>query len=213
MKTYRAYLFDADGTLFDTTEMIFQCFKYSCKKYGNLSVTRKQVFKNIGLPLKIQFECLFGALSNERTEELIKAHMEYQLKIFKKYLRLFPGVAETLKMLKNNEKKLAIVTSRRMESLLIFLKDTNIFNLFNILITPESTEKHKPLPEPALEALKQLNCKNSESLFIGDATFDIECGKNAGMDTAFVSWSKNPPSSLNLKPTYILNDIYDLAKL
>jgi len=211
MRDYTAYLFDADGTLFDTTEMIYQCFKYTCKLFGNISVTRDQVFKNIGIPLKTQFEYFFGTLSNDHAEKIMKTHMEYQLSIFKKYLCLFPGVAETIQLLNKNGKKLAVVTSRRMDSLTIYLKYTNIYHLFDVLITPESTEKHKPLPEPAFEALKQLNCKNSEALFIGDATFDIECGERAGMDTAFVAWSKNTPSSLTVKPTYIVSDIRELV--
>ena len=213
MKDYSAYLFDADGTLFDTVEMIFQCYKYTCKKFGNLSITRELVFKNIGIPLKNQFEYFFDTLSDEKAEEVIKAYMDYQLKIFKEYLCLFPGVSEILHILKKKGKKLAIVTSRRIESLIIYLEHTNILDLFDVLVTPESTEKHKPLPEPASEALKQLNCKNRESLFIGDATFDIECGKNAGMDTAFVAWSKNTQSSLKFEPTYILNDMCDLVNL
>ncbi len=212
MKSYQAYLFDADGTLFDTTEMIYLCFEYTCKKYANLQVKRGQVFSNIGIPLRKQLEIFLGPQSDEKASEIQKTHMEFQLSIYKKHLRLFPGVANVLSQLKNAGKKLAIVTSRRKKTLTLYLKHTNIFNFFNVFITPESTEKHKPDAEPALEALKQLHCKATETLFIGDAIFDIKSGEKAGIDTALILWSKKDISSFKTKPTYILKNLNTLVK-
>ncbi len=211
MKQYAAYLFDGDGTLYDTAEMIYQCFSYSCKKFGNIEVAREAVFSNIGLPLRPQLEHFLGPLSDDRATEILKAHMAYQLTIYRDHVFLFPGVAETLARLKNNDKKLAVVTSRRTKTLTLYLKHTAIYHLFDAFITPESTEKHKPDPQPALEALRQLDCSAAETLFVGDAVFDIACGSKAGTDTAFVAWSHIPITSLPMKPTYILNGMGELA--
>lgn len=210
MKHYNAYLFDADGTLFDTTELIYQCFLYTCKKFGNIDVSRREVFSNIGIPLRPQLEHFLGKLSNEKEEEVVKAHMDFQLSIYKDHLRLFPQVKEILTQLKENDKKMAVVTSRKIFTLTLYLKQTDIYNFFDTLITPELTEKHKPEPEPALEALKQLSCVPSETLFVGDAVFDIECGQRAGTDTAFVTWSQTDVSSLSVKPTYIIDSMDEL---
>lgn len=211
MKSYSAYLFDADGTLFDTTEMIYQCFLFTCAKYGNPNVTREQVFANIGIPLKPQLEHFLGPLSSSLEVDVIKTHMDYQLSIYKDFLRLFPGTAETLKRLKSMNKRLAVVTSRKMYTLQLYLEHTHIAVYFDVLVTPESTQNHKPHPEPALQAVKMLHCPVKESLFIGDAVFDMECGSCAGMDTAFVIWSKNTLSSLTQKPTYCLQTMSELT--
>ncbi len=212
MKQYAAYLFDGDGTLYDTAEMIYKCFFYSCKKFGDIEVTREAVFSNIGLPLRPQLEHFLGPLSDDQATEILKAHMAYQLTIYRDHVILFPHVAETLNQLKNNGKKLAVVTSRRTKTLTLYLKHTAIYNLFDAFITPESTEKHKPDPQPALEAIRQLDCAASETLFVGDAVFDIFCGSKAGTDTAFVAWSHIPIPSLSMKPTYILNDMGELVE-
>jgi pyrophosphatase PpaX len=210
MKQYKAYLFDADGTLFDTTELIYQCFLYSCKKYGDIDVSREAVFSNIGIPLRPQLEHFLGKMSDYKEEEIVKAHMDYQLKIYQEHLRLFPGVKKTLVHLKDTGKKMAVVTSRKQYTLTLYLKQTAIYHYFDALITPELTKKHKPEPEPALEALKQLNCAPSETLFVGDAIFDIECGERAGMDTAFVTWSQIDAESLSIKPTYVIDSMNEL---
>lgn len=210
MKSYSAYLFDCDGTLIDTTELIYQCFLYSCKKYGDLEVKREDVFSNIGILLRNQLIHFLGPLSEENLSEITKAHMDYQLKIYKDYLHLFPEVAETLSQLKDNGKKLAVVTSRKTFTLNLYLKHTGILQYFDTLITPELTDKHKPDPEPALEALKQLSCPAEETLFVGDSIYDIECGAGTGMDTAFVTWSRINPDSLSIKPTFIINEMKEL---
>ena len=213
MKSYTAYLFDCDGTLIDTTELIYQCFVYSCKKYGDLEVTREEVFANIGIPLRNQLVHFLGPASDEKLSEITKAHMDYQLKIYEDYLGLFPGVTETLSQLKANEKKLGVVTSRKTFTLNLYFKHTGILQFFDTLITPELTEKHKPSPEPALEALKRLSCSAEETLFVGDSIYDIECGVKAGMDTAFVTWSRIDPDSLTIKPAYIINEMNELLKI
>lgn len=210
MKPYSAYLFDGDGTLLDTAEMIYKCFVYTCKKYADLDITREQVFSNIGIPLRPQIESFLGPLSDEKADEIKKVHMEYQLSIYKDYMRLFPGVAETLSQLKNKGEKLAVVTSRRRYTLGLYLNYTGIFHFFDALITPESTVRHKPEPEPALEAAKQLQCSVTETLFVGDSTFDIECGAKAGMDTAFVAWSHINTSSMTIQPMYIIKNMTEL---
>jgi len=211
MKDYTYYLFDADGTLFDTTELICQCFTYSLEKYGNMKKPKEELIKSIGMTLRSQFELHLGPLSNEWYDEIQQEHMRFQLSIYKDYLGAFPGVKQGLEILKKRNKRLAIVTSRKINSLSIFLKETEIFDYFEVIITPDETEKHKPEPEPALKAMSILGATNKQSVFIGDSLFDIQCGTNAGIDTAFVTYSKTKSDQLAIKPTYLINSFEDLC--
>lgn len=210
MKDYEYYLFDADGTLIDTTELIYRCFRYSCKKFGGFDVERERVVGNIGLPLRAQLELYLGRLSDERAEEIQDAHMKHQMTIYPDYLRLFETVEAGLKLLKSRNKTLAVVTSRRMKSLELYLTETGIREYFDVLVTPEMTEKHKPDPAPAEKALELLNADAHAALFIGDAEFDIACGKGAGTDTAFVTWSNNDRSELKTMPTWFIDSLEQL---
>lgn len=211
MKKYNYYLFDADGTIIDTAELIWKCFENTARIIGNVPIEKATVMGHIGLTLRDQMSVYFGKIPDTTFEEYRKIHMDYQLKIYKEYLRLYDGVSETLSMLKTAGKKCAVVTSRFRHSVDLYLRDLGINSYFDAIITPESTEHHKPHAEPALKALQMIEGNTSEAIFIGDATFDIECGTNAGIDTAFVEWSMNDRTSLRVQPTYYLKTMADLC--
>lgn len=208
-KEYKYYLFDADGTLFDTTAMIINCFRNTAKTYGLPIPDEKEIISNIGMTLRMQMEQYFGKLSDTRFADYRAAHMAHQHTIYRDYLRLCPGVKEALRYLSEKDKVCAVVTSRMPQTLTVYLKETGIYNYFSVLITPEDTDKHKPEPEPALEALRHLGAKPEQALFIGDSLFDIECGSRAGIDTAFVTWSHNNPDVFPVKPTWSIDDMRD----
>ncbi len=211
MKQYRYYLFDADGTLFDTTGMICSCFKHTAEFLGSAPLSDTQIISNIGLTLRDQMEVYFGKMTDQKFESIRKYHMDYQLSIYRQYLRLFPGVGEGLKELKEGGKRCAVVTSRMKNTLELYLSETGILQFFEYLVTPEDTTRHKPEPDPAIKALELLGGRPEEALFVGDSIYDIECGKNAGTDTAFVKWSLTEISDLTIKPTHIISDMRELC--
>ncbi len=210
MKEYSCYLFDADGTLFDTAELIYQSFLYSCKKYGDRTIGRPEVYSSIGLTLRTQFERYLGPQDPDVMDTIVTDHMDYQLSIYTRYLKAFPGVVEALADLRSRNKKMGIVTSRKMQSLGLYLKETGMYDFFDVLVTPDETEKHKPNPEPVEKALELLGADPGESVYIGDAVFDIECGRNAGVDTVFVSWSLTGVDTLSVEATYVIDRMEQL---
>jgi pyrophosphatase PpaX len=213
MKNYDFFLFDADGTIIDTMELIYRCFAYTCKKFANKNVSRSEVQKNVGLTLRDQMECYFGPMSPEYFEAVQKEHMAFQLAHYLEHLAAFPTVAEGLADLCAAGKHNAIVTSRKLNTLDLYLKKTGLYGFFEVFVTPETTQKHKPDPEPALAALSLLNANKNKTLFVGDSDFDILCASRAGLDSAFVAWSVNDPKELTVAPTYIIDDFRRLSKL
>jgi pyrophosphatase PpaX len=211
-KRYSAFLFDADGTLIDTVGLIVRCFQHTFSVFGGPNVPVRDIERNVGFPLREQMELYFGPLSDERFDELAKEHMDFQLKNYPEHLRIFPGVAEGLALLREAGKQLAVVTARRRFTLELYLKETRIFDFFQAIVTLENTPRSKPDPDPAFEALRLLEAKVDEALFIGDSRFDIECAKNAGMDSAFVKWSYNDLSEMEVQPTFCIDDVRDLVK-
>jgi pyrophosphatase PpaX len=123
----------------------------------------------------------------------------------------FPHVIETLEILKNAGKKLAIVTSRRRFSMEKILEFTNTAKYFDVLVTPEDTTKHKPDAEPALRAMSLLGADKTGTVFTGDALYDICSGAGAGIDTIFVNWSHAPLSSLPVPPTWAIDSLKELT--
>ncbi len=210
MKDYDAYLFDADGTIIDTREMINAAYMRMAEALGE-TVTRERVQATIGLPVDAQLRELLG---RDRDDALYergrKIYTDSLMRNYRADLAAFPGVADGLRSLRAKGKKLAVVTSRRLESLEPFLAAVGLDGYFELLVTPEHTERHKPDPEPALYAMNRLGARPERCVFVGDATFDIECGRAAGMDTVLVSWGM-PCDDWKVKPDYIIGDLSELA--
>ena len=213
MKCYDYYLFDADGTLLDSAELIYQSFAYACQQFANYPLTRAQVHEHVGLSVRTLIERYLGPLGDEKYATIYQAQLEFQLQTYRQYLRLFPGVLPTLHTLKLQGKHLAIVSARRQDTLLPYLRETGIYEYFEAIISPEFMNgTNKPDPAPAFKALEFMNGTPEHSLFVGDVPADIECGQRAGMDTAFVAWSHYAPGDLSHRPTLILKDMFDLAR-
>ena len=191
--------------------MIVQCFRNTSRVYGLPLPDREGIVGNIGMTLRKQMECYFGKLSDDLFNEYRKTHMAFQLKIYREHLQLCPGVTDALQFLHERRKPCAVVTSRMPETLTVYLRETGIYHYFSALITPQSTARHKPDPEPVLEALKRLDGVPEQTLFTGDSAFDIECGNRAGVATAFVTWSHNPVELLSQTPDYYFSDMRDLS--
>ena len=209
MKQYEYYLFDADGTLFNTVDLICESFNHIAKKYTGTIPPREQLVASIGSPLVYQIRDFLG--KELAREEILQEYLDFQLSILEEKVTVFPGVANTLATLKERGKRLAIVTSRRKFSLGRILACTGLQDCFEVLITPDLTVKHKPDPEPVEKALELLAAKQAQTVFIGDAMFDISSGAAAGVDTVFVKWSQSTVTSLPVAPTWVIDRMQELV--
>lgn len=209
MREYNYYLFDGDGTLFDTVDLICQCYQHVANQFIGKSLDVNSIISGIGAPLVTMLGKQLGGEVN--IEEALVEYQNYQDKILADKVTLFPGVKETLHALQSQDRKLAIVTSRRRPSLEIILSATGVSKYFEVLVTPEDTTSHKPDAAPVLKALSLLHARTEETLFVGDAYYDVNSGIAAGVDTAFVNWSHTPVTSLPKPPTWVINEMHELA--
>ena len=211
MKSYAAYLFDADGTIIDTREMIYRSFLRMGEVMGMELPDRAFIEATIGLPVSVQVPLLLGEGRGEDCyARAIRAYGDYMLENYRSFLATFPGVREGLAELAAAGKKLAVVTSHRRKSLDLFLSELDLDRYFSRKITPEDTKKTKPDPEPALLAMRLLGAEPGETVFVGDAEFDIRCGKAAGTDAAFVVWGGMDPSGWPVRPDFTAREFSDL---
>ncbi|MBN2653022.1 MAG: HAD-IA family hydrolase [Spirochaetales bacterium] len=205
------YLFDADGTLVDTRDLIFECFKFSLRDRKLINpLTRANLDHMIGIPYRTQLEYYLGRLTDLQYAEIRDEHIVHQDQLAYDYISLCPGVKETLEFLKQKGKKLGIVTSRSRVSLFPFFKHLGIYEYFDLYVTPHETDKHKPEPEPVLKALELFGVDQKDAVFVGDAVFDIESGARAGVKTVFVNWSPVDLSLGAFMPDFRIDDMREL---
>jgi pyrophosphatase PpaX len=210
MKEYQTYLFDADGTLFDTIDMICSSFQYIAGKYAGKALARETIIRGIGLPLLDQIAHHLGEAGDPLA--IADDYRDYQLTILAQSISVFPQVAETLQSLKKAGRQLGIVTSRRRPSLDEILEITATGQYFDVLVTPEDTSRHKPHAEPVLKAMTMLGADKTQTVYIGDAFCDILSGTGAGIDTVFVAWSHTQLASLPSPPTWTIDTMGELVR-
>lgn len=204
---YKYILFDLDGTLLNTNKLIIESFKFTLKKHLDINIDDSDILKYFGEPLMVTLE----RFSKEKAKEMFDTYIVYNESIHDDMVEIFGDVEGLLKEILKMGCKTAVVTSKRKALAERGLRLFDLLNYFDDVIALEDTEKHKPDPEPILEALSRLNARKDEALMVGDSEFDIKCAKNAGVDSVFVSWSQAGNYQDNsIKPDYVIKDLWEI---
>jgi pyrophosphatase PpaX len=203
-------LFDLDGTLIDTNELIISTYLHTLEKYYPGKYQREDVLPFIGPTL---WEA-FGGIDPERAEEMITEYRTWNLANHDAMVKEFVGVSETVKALVEKGYKLGIVTTKMHSTVLKGLRLMDLEKYFDVIIALDHVEKAKPDPEPIFKALEQLSSTPEEAIMVGDNYHDILAGKNAGTKTAGVAWSiKGRDYIAKYEPDYILENMADLLTI
>ncbi|MDY0405118.1 pyrophosphatase PpaX [Virgibacillus sp. 179-BFC.A HS] len=202
-------LFDLDGTLIDTNELINQSFLFTFGHYG-YHFTKEELKPFNGPPLLDTFRAIDAA----KAEEMMALYRKHNLHFHDAYVTAFPGVRKTITQLKKAGIKVAIVSTKARDSVKKGLQIAGLENLFDVLVTLDEVTHAKPHPEPIQKALALLDSSPAHALMVGDNSHDIEGGKNAGVATAGVAWSNKGEAFLQtFKPTYMLQSMEDLLEI
>ncbi|MFD2629138.1 pyrophosphatase PpaX [Oceanobacillus kapialis] len=205
----RTILFDLDGTLIDTNELIIASFMHTFSHYG-MSYTREEIIQFNGPPLADTFQRIAPDLG----EKMIETYRAHNLAVHDSYVTAFPYVLETITALKEQGLQLGIVSTKMRKGVNMGLSLTGLDSFMDTIVTFDDVTHAKPHPEPVLKAVQELGANLETTLMVGDNYHDIESGKNAGVLTAGVAWSDKGSSFLaEYHPTYMLKDMRDLLKL
>lgn len=205
----KTILFDVDGTLIDTEKTIIKSWQKTLKQTFNIEPAAEDLFYILGIPGTKAVERY--ATSPEQSQELIDLWEKNDHQMFH-YAKLFDGIENMLRGLKQNQVQLGIVTSRTNQELKIVFDHFPIKKYFDTAVTASQTELHKPNPEPILKAIDTLKIDPKNTLYIGDSIYDFQCARNAQVEFALASWGAKENSEFN-KVDYLLKQPNDLVEL
>jgi pyrophosphatase PpaX len=206
-KRITTLLFDLDGTLIDTNELIISSFIHTLNHYYPDQYKREDVLPFMGPPLADTFM----KIDSERVDEMIERYRKYNLENHDLLVKEFDGVYETIQALHEQGYKMAIVSTKIRDTVIKGLRLTKLDQFFDVVVGLDDVNHAKPDPEPLQKALQQLGSTPDEALMIGDNSHDILGGKNAGTKTAGVAWSAKGKEYLaQFEPDYMLEHIQDL---
>jgi len=196
-----ALLFDLDGTLVDSIELILSSFRYTFRQHVGEVPPDSKWIAGLGTPLFTQLKEF--TQDDALARAMIATYRQYQLAHHDEFMRSYEGVTEAMAELRARGHTTAVVTSKMSDLAIRALDFTGLRGTIDIVIGMEDTQRHKPDPEPVRVALAKLGRAANEAVFLGDSPHDIASGNAAGVITVAAQWGPFSREELDAaKPGY-----------
>jgi phosphoglycolate phosphatase len=207
---YKLIIFDWDGTLMDSTEIIARAIQDAAKDFDLKVPTVDEAKYVIGLGLSDSMVHLFPGLTAEGHRGMVdRFRIHYLEREFDS--PLYPGVKSMLGRLHADGCRLAIATGKARRGLDRVLDVTGLKQYFEITRCADEGFP-KPHPDMLERILGSTGVEKREAVMIGDTTHDMELAKNAGVDAIAVTYGAHPVAALNtFKPAFVANTAPELT--
>ena len=207
----KAVLFDLDGTLLDTYQLILDSMRYTIRTELGLDCSDERLMARVGQPLAIQMTDFTD--DPALIDVLLKVYRAYNEERHDAVVRAFDGIPDVLATLKGAGFSLGVVTSKRHELAQRGLDITGIARFMDFVVGPDDWPEFKPAPGGVLYGCRLMGCDPGECVYVGDSPFDMQAGNSAGCFTVAALWGMfseetlraNDPSYVCEKPDEILS--------
>ncbi|GIP40282.1 pyrophosphatase PpaX [Paenibacillus sp. J31TS4] len=207
----RTLLFDLDGTLIDTNELIIATFLHVLEGKTAEPFTRDHIIPNMGLPLMEQLLMFTG---RTEVEDLVQAYREYNVRMHDELVREFPHVREVVAALHEQGIRMGVVTNKISRTAQMGLKVAGLENYMDVIVAEDDVMNGKPDPEGILKAIEALGAEPETTVMVGDSQYDLQAAKRAGVRSAGVAWSSKGEEFLRqFEPDFLLTDMRDLYEI
>ena len=210
MTGFDPILLDLDGTVIESVALIRESHRHAVRTVLGQEWEDERLVANVGRPL-IEQMAVFDA---DRAQELYDVYRTWNHANTSALLLAYEGVEAALRELRDDGRRLAIVTSKSHDAVdLAWGVLPTMRDLFDVVIAAEDTGRHKPDAAPLLEALHRLGAGPEGACYVGDAPFDMLAGRAAGLTTIAVTWGFFPPHELlTLEPDLVADTPADLLR-
>lgn len=202
-------LFDLDGTLIDTIELILSSMRHATAQVLGEALPDDVLLHNVGVPLRTQM-CEFAP---GREEELLGVYRAHNAVVHDELVCDYPGTEEALQALKRGGYRMGVVTSKSLSVARRGLDHFGLSEYFETLVGYEDTEIHKPQPEPLLLAAKRMGVSIGRCCYVGDSPHDMNAGRASGSMTVAALWGPFAERVLEPGPDFAIHRLSELPVL
>ncbi len=205
-------LFDLDGTLVDSNEIIIASYIHAYESHLPSRVpARETIIEQIGPPLKDTFSK--HTSDADTIQKLIDTYLAHYRANEHAYFRLYDGVTEVLERLKSMGLNLGVVTSKFKEAAMPSIIHFGLDRYLDCIVTLDDVDEPKPSPQGVLKALDHFENVQG-ALFVGDNESDILAGRRAGVLTVGVRWSIKGEAALEAAdPDHMIARMEDILAI
>ncbi len=200
MKKYKGIIFDIDGTLTSTNELIFATFNYIAEKYEGRKYSDEEIIAMFGPTEDVILKEKFNG---DKFSEVYNEYYKFYRENHPKMADLYPGIVDILNDIKSKDIKIAIFTGKGRKTTDITLEILDIKKYFDLIVTGDDVKNHKPSPEGIFRFIDTFNLNKNKVLMVGDSVADIIASREAGIDIASVVWDSYAKDEvMRLNPIY-----------
>ena len=181
---YPVVLFDLDGTVIDSGSIILASMRHAAQTVLGREIPDAQLVAAVGGPGLVE---QMRILDEDRVDELVECYRAHNEPLHAE-LAECAGMTDVLTTLKEEGRRLGIVTAKRRVTVDIAFRYLPLEAFFQIVVGSDDTERHKPDPEPLLYALQQLDADPGDAAYVGDSPFDVRAAKAGGLHAIAVTW-------------------------
>ena len=198
-------IFDVDGTLTRTNELIFASFNHVAARYLNRTFAPPEIVALFGPPEEGALLKVFGP---EHLDVIMEELLEFYAANHAAMASLHPGVEDLLRFLREAKVWLAVFTGKGRRTTAITLDALGIAGYFDCIVTGNDVVHHKPHPEGILRILERFGVDPRRALMIGDSLSDIRASRAAGVAVASVVWDAYDPGRVRAaNPDYLFETV------
>ena len=179
-------LFDLDGTVVDSGAIILASMRHATREVLGREFGDAELMQAVGGP---GLEAQMAAFAPDRVDELVRVYRAHNEPLHDELVAC-AGMEDVLVRLKEEGRRLGVVTAKRRSTVELAFARVPLGHLFETVVGGDETERHKPDPEPLLLAAERMNARPDETAYVGDSPFDIRAAKAAGMHAVAVTWGR-----------------------
>lgn len=203
-------IFDMDGTLTRTNELIFESFNYVAEKYTGKRLAPREIIELFGPPEEGGLAKVVGTDEvDEAMDELCRYYQSHHGRL----AALHSGIDDILRYLKNHGVKLAIFTGKGNRTAAITLRELDIAQYFDLVVSGSDVVNHKPHHEGITKVIERFALTADTVLMVGDARADVSASRAAGVRVAAALWdSYDREGVLQANADYVFHSVREMSE-
>jgi len=210
LERVEAVLFDLDGTLIDTLDLILASMRFATETVLGASPPDEVLMHNVGVPLIVQMR----EFDEEKADELLRTYREHNARVHDSMVREYPGVEPALESILAGGRRLGIVTSKSAPVARRGLERFSLERFFEVVVTCEDVPIHKPDPHPLCYAAELLGLPPGACAYVGDSPHDMTAALAAGCVAVAATWGvATRERVLEPGPAYAVSSMAEVAAL
>jgi pyrophosphatase PpaX len=179
-------LFDLDGTVVDSGAIILASMRHATREVLGIEAEDAELMQAVGGP---GLEAQMAAFAPDRVDELVRVYRAHNEPLHDE-LEPCDGMEDVIVRFHEDGVRLGIVTAKRRSTVDLAFARLRVGHLFETVVGGDETERHKPDPQPLLEAARRLGVDPIDCAYVGDSPFDIRAARNARMYSVAVTWGR-----------------------